>query len=317
MDEIKCIFCNLDAPKVAIQENGFTGKQCLACNLIYLSPKPTFPDFFNWLTHANTDSNELALDGLKRLYAKHQLAVIKEYVLEGDLLEIGSGFGHLVDEARLKGFIPYAIEINHHKADYLTHKMRIMTERRPLSPHSFGDKKFDVIFHADVLQQLYDPFTAFEIMHAKLNDDGYLIFETNNFADIDSRHFPLINNFGYPATQFFLSHQNIKTLLERTGFTLIASRRYSLLPQLRFLHKIETFLNLSALPIKAPYKNLYELSWWQQYKQQNKQFFMGYYFRLLTYLRYGLGARLLEPQAPQTVLYVARKNHKANKIVTS
>jgi SAM-dependent methyltransferase len=307
MVEVTCIFCSVNAAKIAFEENGITGKQCLACNLIYPAIRPLYPDFFTRYIHTQPAPTELAADILKRLYAKHHLSIIKKYVQHGDLLEIGSGFGQLVDEARLKGLVPYAIEINHHKADYLATVIHVIHERRPLSYASFDGQQFDVIFHTQVLHEFYDPRREFEMIAAKVVKGGYTIFETTNTADIDSRFYPLLKPFGSPFTQFFLSDQNIKTLLQETGFELITTYRYSLLPQLRFLHFIERYFKISPFPQVASPHNINMLPWWERSKEKYKQLFLRYYFRWLTYLLYTVGERTAEPQAPQAVLYVARK----------
>ncbi|GAI49710.1 unnamed protein product [marine sediment metagenome] len=42
MEEIMCIFCEKESDQVVIKENGFKGKKCPTCGLIYISPRPTF-----------------------------------------------------------------------------------------------------------------------------------------------------------------------------------------------------------------------------------------------------------------------------------
>ena len=41
MEEIKCIFCNKSSEDVVIEENGFKGRKCPECGLIFISPRPT------------------------------------------------------------------------------------------------------------------------------------------------------------------------------------------------------------------------------------------------------------------------------------
>ena len=40
MEEIACIFCNIWNAQVLIEENGYLGRKCANCGLIYISPRP-------------------------------------------------------------------------------------------------------------------------------------------------------------------------------------------------------------------------------------------------------------------------------------
>ncbi len=42
MEDISCIFCKTSQKdRIVIEENGFMGKKCSRCGLIYISPRPT------------------------------------------------------------------------------------------------------------------------------------------------------------------------------------------------------------------------------------------------------------------------------------
>lgn len=67
-----------------------------------------------------------------------------------------------------------------------------------------------------MLSHFVDPLEAFRTIHQTLNDAGWLVFETGNFADVDARYFRLFERFQYPDHLFFFGAASIRELLEGT-----------------------------------------------------------------------------------------------------
>ena len=97
---------------------------------------------------------------------------------------------------------------------------------------TFGGKKFDIVYHCDVISHLFDPVSEFIKTHQKMEDGGVLIFETGNLGDVKQKYFRYFNIFQYPDHLFFFGTNNLIELLEKSGFDLIKIYRYSVLPQL-------------------------------------------------------------------------------------
>ena len=115
METIACIFCAHEESAALIEENGFTGRKCSQCGLIYISPRPSAEDIANLYGHdeANISADQhVAAEPYKRLHARNVLHILKRYIPAGKLLEIGPGAGFFMDEARIAGFSPYGIELN-------------------------------------------------------------------------------------------------------------------------------------------------------------------------------------------------------------
>ncbi|MEX2601725.1 MAG: class I SAM-dependent methyltransferase [Balneolaceae bacterium] len=236
MEEIPCIFCNIPSEDTAIQENGFTGKRCPECGLIYISPRPSFEEIVDLYGHdtAHISAEDHIADELrKRLYARYHLKKIRQVIRSGELLEIGAGAGFFLNEAEQAGFIPHGLEFNPIQAEYIRSELNIPCEESPLSRTVFNGKKFELIFHCDVISHLFNPVDDFQVMHDLLSEDGILVFETGNYAEMNPRWYRYIDTFMYPDHLFFFSVKNLKQLLEMSGFELIRIHRYSILPQLR------------------------------------------------------------------------------------
>jgi len=235
MKEIPCIFCGIPSDHIAITENGYTGRKCQECNLIFISPRPTADETAELYSdgHAVMYADaQFQFDKIKGVAAASTLTTIREYKKSGSLLELGPGAGSFLQEANKRGYQPYGIELNPIEARWITEKLRIPCENSALNESSFGGKKFDIIYHNDVLSHLYDPVGVFCDINRALKKDGLLVFETGNIADVDKVNYRYFSEFFYPDHLFFFGEHSLKLLLEKTGFKIVRVRRKALLLQL-------------------------------------------------------------------------------------
>jgi SAM-dependent methyltransferase len=233
MESVSCLFCAQDDSFPAIQENGFTGRKCRRCGLIYISPRPSRTEVANLYGHDQASISaaaHVAAEYYKRLHARHTLRILRRYAKQGQLLEIGPGAGFFLGEALAAGFQPYGIELNPRQIEF------IRAQGIPCSSEAiaeaFPGESFDVIYHCDVLSHLHDPFAEFNAMHRRLRDGGILVFETGNFGDVRVERLSWVPRFQYPDHLFFFSTDNTRELLTRSGFELLKIYRYSLLTDL-------------------------------------------------------------------------------------
>lgn len=306
MEDIKCIFCNTGSDQIVIEENGYKGRKCPKCGLIFISPRPTFAEILNLYGHDQAHiSAESHISGafIKRIYAKHNLRIIKKFIKNGSMLEIGAGAGYFLDEARKEGFEVYGIEFNNIQADLIRSKLEIPCEESPLDVSLFDGKKFDIIYHCDVISHFYDPISEFQKINDKLKKNGIVVFETGNFGDMKEEYYRFVTEFQYPDHLFFFSENNLKELLGRTGFEFIKIYRYSILPELVISNMLERVRhnitgvsssnfsnsNISGFSVKQLIKNAY------------------HYFIYL--ISYKIGYVMPKKGRPQTVIVIACKEN--------
>ncbi|MDJ0567879.1 MAG: class I SAM-dependent methyltransferase [Pleurocapsa sp. MO_192.B19] len=331
MNEIKCIFCETESDRIVIEENGYQGKQCDQCGLIYISPRPSFDEIIDLYGHDEayiSAQSHISDDFAKRLYAKHHLKIIRSVIKSGSLLEIGAGAGYFLDEASKIGFEPYGLEFNPVQADFVRNQLKIPCQESPLSKSVFNGKKFDIVYHCDVISHLFDPISDFKQMHQSMKDESFLIFETGNLGEVDQKYFEYVPSFQYPDHLFFFSSDNLINLLEQTGFELVKIYRYSLAPQL--------ITKKSLSNIKNSIKNIFRTSTDKTIKEKKptadrddvesqstdvksfsaksslKQSLKGVYLYVYRYcmylLRYKIGRIAPKVHRPQTVIVVAKKS---------
>ncbi len=307
MQEIDCIFCHVKSPEVFIEENGWFGRKCPSCGLIYISPRPSAAEIEQ--LYAAGDAHipaEAHISGAHRarLYARHHLGIIQRFCRAGSLLEIGAGAGYFLDEARARGFAPAAIEFNPAQAAFIRTTLGIPCEERPLDGSSFAGRAFDVLYHCDVTSHFYDPFAEFRKMRNALRPGGWMVFETGNGGDVAPGYFRHFSAFQYPDHLFFFGLDNIRRLLEASDFELVALHGYSIMPQLHALHALSRVKSLvrrgraSRAPAPAGAAPPAREAGGQALS------------RLVDYanyvLRYKVGSVAPKSQRPQTLLIVAR-----------
>jgi SAM-dependent methyltransferase len=239
LEVIPCIFGHGFNEEVAIEENGFKGRRCRSCGLIYISPRPRREEVFDLYHHDKAhlpSAHHLQAKPDATLAAAHHLRILRRLRLPpASILEIGCGGGHFLKAAKEAGYEPYGIELNPFQAEHVRTKLGIACETQPFSESSFGGRKFDVIYHVDVTSHLPDPIQDFSVMRQKLASGGVLLFETGNGADVDRKFYRYFNLFQYPDHLFFFGRSTVIELLVRAGFRLtdIQIRAYSILPTLK------------------------------------------------------------------------------------
>lgn len=313
MKNIRCIFCNKSSNQVVIEENGYEGRKCPKCNLIYVSPRPSFSQIQNLYSHDQAHisaESHISASFSKRLYAKHNLRIMKRFIKSGSILEIGAGAGYFLDEARGEGFKVYSIELNSIHADFIRSKLGIPCEESPLDASSFDGKKFDIIYHCDVLSHFYDPIAEFKKINSALRGNGIIVFETGNFGDVKKRYYRLFEKFQYPDHLFFFGENSLKELLRLTGFKFIRIYRYSILPQVlifRMLRRAIDFIrsqeenkNVGGNSITTVlYPSVKRFSF-----QKLVRDIYSYFFYVI---RYKIGYVMPKKGRPQTVIVIAQK----------
>ena len=314
MEDIQCIFCNRSSDQIVIEESGFKGRKCPQCGLIFISPRPTFSEILNLYVHNQARASaqlRIYADFIKRLYARHHLAIIKKYIRSGSLLEIGAGAGYFLEEAKKEGFEVYGIELNKVQANFINHTLAIPCEESPLDESSFDGRKFDIVYHCDVISHFYDPIAEFRKTNDKLSDNGILVFETGNLGDVEEKYYRAFTEFQYPDHLFFFGENNLKELLKLTGFELIKIYRYSILSELlisKMSKKVLDFIKYRATTRNLGTDSAGEVASSSIGGVSFKRLIKNAHGYFLFLVRYRIGYVTPKKGRPQTVIVIARKS---------
>lgn len=315
MEYIPCPFCKKEGHKTVIKENGYHGRLCNHCNIIYISPRPTERETIDRYSHNKASLSahtHIAGDFTKRLHARHTIAIIKRYIKKGTLLEIGSGAGYFLDEARSAGFLVHGLEPNPIQAQYIQSNLGIPCATSALTPKLFTNTSFDVIYHCDVISHFSNPIEVFTSVFDMLADNGFMVFETGNIADINEKYYDLFSQFQYPDHLFFWGQSSITKLCTLTGFELIASHHYNILPQL-LLHKCVRTLKATLNKSLKKRNRIHDSV--SHHKASEPWRGKKLYHYLNHIIRYKIGFLLPKNRSPQTIIFIVRK--KMNRSMKS
>jgi 2-polyprenyl-3-methyl-5-hydroxy-6-metoxy-1,4-benzoquinol methylase len=300
-----------------INENGYTGKKCDECNTIFISPRPDADEILKLYKEDNAHisaESHISRGFVSRLNARHNLSLIKCYINEGSMLEIGAGGGYFLDEARKAGFRVFGIEPNSRQAKFINNELKISCETAFLNDASFDKKRFDLIYHCDVISHFYDPIAVFNMTNFKLNDMGFVVFETGNFGDVDYDYYKYVSTFQYPDHLFYFSENGLMKLLEQTGFNLVKIYNYSILPQLIVQKYLKSIISMAeSFQIKntqgdniSSDVNNKDIQGHNS-KSELKQLARNAYWYLSYLLRYKVGSICSKEGRPQTIIVIAQK----------
>jgi len=186
---------------------------------------------------------------------------------------------------------------------------------------SFDTKRFDVVYHSDVISHFYDPIAEFHEIYRILKPHGILFFETGNFAEVNEKYYSAYSSFQFPDHLYFFGERNLRDLLHVCGFELEQIYRFSILPQLaiiryiRTLHKIARLTRSPFVWIAGKIGGIFSFRWRFPTSSGAESRSEGRIKRVLNYshryaitiIRYRLGFIVPKKGRPQTLIVTARR----------
>jgi len=232
VEAINCNLCQSNNCKT-IGTFEFCGQElklvkCLECGLNYVNPRVTqeelnkyFQDF-----HRVSQSEVEYWNNNKMLIIKQVINILKKYK-PGKLLDVGSAYGFLLNEAKQLGWKPYGVEISKANVEYSKEKYNIDIFNGYLKEAKYKEESFDVVTIIDVLYYSYDPIFELKETRRILKDGGLLIIrDTNRINYIQKSQMlkkskDLFENFfffGMKDHLYFFNINSCKKMLVKAGF---------------------------------------------------------------------------------------------------
>lgn len=202
--------------------------RCVACGLVYLSPRPTvesigryYPDGYD--PFITTRLEDLPL--LKRLSVRYGLLkrcrLVGSYRQSGRLLDVGCATGLFLTEMRRRpGWQVMGVEPGASAAEFARATYGLDVYSGDLPSARYPDAFFDVVTMWDVLEHLHAPVSVLGEVRRILRDDGLLILRTPSLDSFDARLFgPYWAGLDSPRHLALYSRCTAGRLLERAGFS--------------------------------------------------------------------------------------------------
>lgn len=173
-------------------------------------------------------------DGYYKFPAELRLDWVTRFCAAGRLLEIGPGAGHLLAAARRRGFEVAGVDPNPASVRRLAAR-GIAIEHATIEASALPDAAFDVVVHVDLLAHLADPVAALQAMARRLRPGGTMCFEVGLNGAISPLWYRALGRLDFPVHRWMFSRVAVERILARAGLTIVATRRFGLVPALGLL----------------------------------------------------------------------------------
>jgi SAM-dependent methyltransferase len=206
--------------------------ECLNCKLAYTNPRLISSELMKYFQSFRAVSNEQV-----DYWRENHLPIMKQIVRffkeykPGKLLDIGCGYGFLLNEARNLGWVPYGLEISKPNTDYARTRFGLNVFNGYLYEAGFNENAFKIVTIIDTLYYSYDPIRELREVRRVLEDNGSLIIRDVNRIEYISK-WQMIKRFlgfkdhlsknaffdGMNDHIYFFSIRSMRKILNEAGF---------------------------------------------------------------------------------------------------
>jgi SAM-dependent methyltransferase len=258
-DFVRCNLCEANDAERLFEKHGDTYVRCRRCGLLYLDPQPSEAELSQIYGSRYYDAwgigDEDAEASVARLKRKTSAGLLERLtrqtgIRDGDLLDLGCATGFLLQEARLKGFEPWGIELNPVSAKRAAESVgadRIHCGTFDDQP--FAGRKFRVVVMSDLLEHVRSPRALLARTRTRMESGAALVIVAPNSAGLSRRL------LGSRWTDFKREHlysfdrSTLPALLERESFRVESVRGF---PKYLDLAYVDRQLSTYPTPFFTP-----------------------------------------------------------------
>lgn len=203
--------------------------ECRKCGLMYANPRAKAPDH-ELIAHYNPDfveqANRLSERSTKealqvRDYASTRKILAVRFPQRGRLLEVGSGYGYLLDYFRQDGWDTTGVEPNEGLNRHARKALDLNVLPKILPDAAFPNASFDVVTMMHVIEHVPDPAGTLREIYRILKPGGMLVMETPRY---DTLMFKLLGrrerSLSCEGHIYFFTSKTLRQISEQAGFAV-------------------------------------------------------------------------------------------------
>jgi SAM-dependent methyltransferase len=171
-----------------------------------------------------SDERYLLEERGRRRTSRRLLDLVGRYVASGRLLQVGCGYGLLLDEARKRGYDVEGVEVATRPARYARERLGLPVREMPIEDADMRDARYDAILLVDVIEHLDDPVLVLDRLLAALAPDGVLLIVTPDPSSPVAR---LVSRRWWcyvPAHACLIPRASLRGLLQDRGLAVLEDR---------------------------------------------------------------------------------------------
>lgn len=214
-----CLICGIRGRELVLNE--LPMRQCVSCDLVWRR------DFDVDISHYEEKSADVSESKYTRRLNNSfdRIDTFKKYVNLNSVCDIGCGEGIFLQALSEKG-IRNAIGIEPAKAASSfanSRDLRIYNGTIENATNILKRENIHVVTMFHLIEHLHNPLEAMSNLHQALPKDGVVILETPDFHCYSYRITNYRHKLIYKEHLFYFSEKSLRLLLEKAGFTIVAS----------------------------------------------------------------------------------------------
>ncbi|CAN5174300.1 class I SAM-dependent methyltransferase [soil metagenome] len=204
-------------------EELFHVEQCGSCQLLITTPRPTHDEAGSYYQSKSYISHTSAAAGImdylyliiRRFTLNWKYNLIKPYLKDNRLLDMGCGTGSFLNHCKRKGINAFGVEPSYDARAAADNNQVVA------SLNDLQEVKFDVITMWHVMEHVYDLSGTINHLKRRLKENGTIFIAVPNWESFDATHYKeLWAAYDVPRHVWHFSKSTMTTLLENEGFAL-------------------------------------------------------------------------------------------------
>jgi len=233
---VPCNACDADDAEVLYPAGSAQLQQivrCRRCGLMYVTPRIHVDlDVFQDRDHPAWEEIEKLRQGRivkevrqVRDYRTTRKELARLHPRRGRLLDVGSGYGYLLDFFRADGWDVIGVDPMGEACEHARSELGIEAIPALLEDAGIPDESLDAVLMMHVIEHVPDPLATLREVHRVLKPGGHIIVETPRY---DTLMFKLLGkrerSLSCNGHIWFFTNGTLRRVYERAGFRLVKHR---------------------------------------------------------------------------------------------